>query len=117
MSNPQRNWIPEIYYEESEEGITSHIPFIAVPTDQEMPKVLFMFESRETGEEEIGPDGNPLPIFDLDLHQYANMNTLRDNLPTDIYDTIRQSLGLEPLADAAEKGKKITQGVRDKVEG
>ena len=117
MSNPQKNWIPEIYYEESEGGITSHIPFIAVPTDQEMPKVLFMFESRETGEEEVGPDGNPLPIFDLDLHQYANMNTLRDNLPTDVYDIVRQSLGLEPLAEATEKGRKITQGVRDKIEG
>lgn len=117
MNHQQRNWIPEIYYEENEDGVTSHIPFIAVPADQEMPKVLFMFESRETGEEEVGLDGEPLPIFDLDLHQYANMNTLRDNLPTDIYDTIRQALGLEPLAQATEKGKQITDNIREKVEG
>mgnify|MGYP001403758304 CR=1 FL=1 len=111
----QRNWIPEIYYEETEEGLTSHIPFISVPTEEKMPNVLFMFESRETGEEEIGPGGEPMPIVDLDLHQYANMNTLRDNLPTDVYDTVRQVLGLEPLASAVEKGKQITANVREKV--
>ena len=111
----QKNWIPEIYYEEDQDGLTSHIPFISVPTEQEMPKVLFMFESRETGEEEVSPNRDPMPIVDLDLHQYANMNTLRDNLPTNIYDTVRQALGLEPLASAVEKGKKITDNVRTKV--
>ena len=72
MSDNPRNWIPEIYYEETDEGITSHIPFISVPTEETMPNVLFMFESRETGEEEVGPNGDPMPIVDLDLHQYAN---------------------------------------------
>ena len=69
MNENQRNWIPEIYYEETEEGITSSIPFITVPTEERMPNVLFMFESRETGEEEIGPGGEPMPIVDLDLHR------------------------------------------------
>ena len=115
MSENHRNWIPEIYYEETDEGITSHIPFITVPTEEVMPKILFMFESRETGEEEVGPDGDPLPIFDLDLHQYANMNTLRDTLPSSVYDTVRQALGLEPLKEATEKGQKLTNNIREKV--
>lgn len=115
MSMKQSNWVPEIFYEETEEGITSHIPFISVPLNQRMPKILFMFESRETGEEEIGPEGEPMPIVDLDLHQYANMNELRDNLPTSVYDTIRQALGLEPLKEATEKGQKLTKNIRDKV--
>ena len=115
MSDNQRNWIPEIYYEESEEGITSHIPFISVPTEEKMPNVLFMFESRDTGEEEIGPGGEPMPIVDLDLHQYANMNVLRDNLPSSVYDKVRQTLGLEPLAQATEKGQKITDSIREKI--
>ena len=115
MNENQRNWIPEIYYEETEEGITSHIPFISVPSEEKMPNVLFMFESRETGEEEIGPGGEPMPIVDLDLHQYANMNVLRDNLPSSTYDIVRQPLGLEPLAQATEKGQKITDAVREKV--
>ena len=115
MSENRSTWVPEIFYEETEEGITSSIPFIAVPIEEQMPKVLFMFESRETGEEEVGPDGEPMPIVDLDLHQYANMNTLRDNLPTNTYDTIRQALGLEPLKSATEKGQKLTESIRDKV--
>ena len=115
MSAPQKQWIPEIYYEEMEGGMTSHIPFISVPTEESMPKVLFMFKSRETGEEEVGPDGDPMPIVDLDLHQYGNMNTLRDNLPVDVYDQVRQALGLEALSTAVEKGKKITQNVREKT--
>ena len=45
MSTPPTNWVPEICYEEEVDGISSHIPFIQVPVDQEMPKLLFMFES------------------------------------------------------------------------
>ena len=115
MSLHPNQWVPEIYYEETEEGVTSHIPFISVPAEESMPKILFMFESRETGEEEVGPNGEPLPIFDLDLHQYANMNTLRDNLPSETYDIVRQSLGLEKLSTAVEKGKKITDSIREKT--
>ena len=115
MTVPSKQWVPEIYYEEMEEGITSHIPFISVPENERMPKVLFMFESRETGEEEVGPEGFPIPIVDLDLHQYGNMNTLRDNLPTPVYDQVRQALGLEPLASAVQKGETITQSVREKT--
>ena len=48
------NWIPEIMYEETEEGTSSHIPFIMVPNDQEMPKLLYVFESKDTGEFEPG---------------------------------------------------------------
>lgn len=116
MNSTKNQWVPEIYYEEIEEGLTSHIPFISVPEEETMPKILFMFESRETGEEEIGPDGQPLPIVDLDLHQYGNMNTLRDNLPTNVYDLCRRALGLEPLDVAVEKGKDITEKVRKKSE-
>lgn len=115
MTAPNKQWVPEIYYEEMDGGLTSHIPFISVPADETMPKILFMFESRETGEEEVGPDGEPMPIVDLDLHQYGNMNTLRDNLPVDVYDQVRQALGLEALSTAVEKGKKITQTVREKT--
>lgn len=115
MSTNQRSWIPEIYYEEDSDGMTSHIPFISVPAEETMPNILFIFESRETGEQEVGPDGNPLPIFDLDLHQYACMNTLRDNLSSEVYDVVRQALGLEQLQSAVEKGKKLTENIRNKV--
>ena len=116
MNKNTKQWVPEIYYEEDSEGLTSHIPFISVPSGEKMPNILFMFGSTETGEEEIGSNGEPLPIVDLDLHQYANMNTLRDNLPAEQYDAVRRTLGLEPLADATIKGKKLTENIRLNIE-
>ncbi len=109
-----KHWIPEIMYEDSmeEAGVTSHIPFIPVPEGEEMPKILFVFESRETGEFEPGPEGEELPVTDFELHQYADMAVLKDGLPADLFDQVRSVLGLEPLAVAAKKGKKITDKVR-----
>ncbi len=43
MSERTSEWIPEILYEDSDEGLTSNIPFVQVPEDQEMPKMLFIF--------------------------------------------------------------------------
>ena len=109
-------WIPEICYEEDAEGVSSHIPFIQVPVDQEMPKFLFIFVSQETGEFEPGDDGNPLPIYNMDLHQYADMATLKTNLDPETFDKVRAALGLEPLQVAAQKGREISQKVREKLE-
>jgi len=109
------HWVPEICYEAEEGGITSQIPFIEVPQAEEMPRILFIFETRETGEFEPGLDGEEVPVFDMDLHQYADMNVLRDNLPTETYDAIRQSLGLKPLAEATASGIKITEKVRENL--
>lgn len=109
-----KQWIPEIMYEEASEeaAVTSHIPFIPVPEDQEMPKMLFVFESRETGEYEPGPEGEELPVTDFELHQYADMAVLKEKLPEVVFDQVRSALGLEPLAVAAKKGKAITAKVR-----
>jgi len=110
-----KNWIPEICYEEDAEGLSSHIPFIQVPVEEEMPKFLFIFESQETGEFEPGEDGNPLPIYNMDLHQYANMATLKNNLGSKIFDKVRLALGLEPLMTAVKKGQKISQKVKQNL--
>ena len=110
------NWIPEICYEEVEDGLTSHIPFIQVPDGEEMPGMLFVFESRDTGEVEPGPEGEEMPVFEMELHQYANMVALKNNLDESTYDQVRAALGLEPLRQAAEKGKQISARIRDRVE-
>jgi len=109
------NWIPEIMYEEGEEG-SSNIPFIMVPKEEKMPKLLYMFESRETGEEEPGLDGSPVPIVEWDLHQYADMAILKDNLTLDLYDKVREALGLETMSAAVEKGKNISNKIRGNIE-
>jgi len=105
------NWIPEVMYEEG-----SNLPHIQVPEGESMPGMLFVFSATETGEFEPDEEGNPLPILEMDLHQYADMVTLKNNLDTTTYDTVRAALGLEPLASAEEKGRQISQNIRENVE-
>ncbi len=111
----QQSWVPEICYEEEAEGISSHIPFIQVPNDQEMPKLLYIFESRETGEFEPGLQGEPVPVVQLDLHQFASLNILKEKFDAQSYDYIRLALGLEPLQEAVKKGMAVTENVRSTV--
>lgn len=106
-------WVPEIVYDES----GSQIPYIHVPNGEEDPGILFIFLSRQTGETEPGDEGEEVPIVDMDLHQYADMSTLKRKLPSDVYDQVRGVLGLLPLREAVEKGKTITSLVRDEVAG
>ncbi len=111
----QKNWIPEIMYEESSDG-SSNLPFIQVPTGEEMPKLLFMFESRQTEESEPGPAGEDLPVYEWDLHQYANMAVLKEALRPELFDEVRVSLGLQPMDEAVSAGQQISQNVRSTLE-
>ena len=108
------NWIPEIIYEDAEEG-GSNIPFVMVPKDEDMPTLLYIFESRETGDVEPGVDGEEVSILQWDLHQYADMAVLKDRLDPLTFDLVRTVLGLEPLETAAKKGRKITDSVRNNL--
>jgi hypothetical protein len=109
-------WYPEIMYEEDDCGLSSKIPFIMVPQDKKMPLMLFVFESRETGEYEPGSSGESLPIVDMDLHQYADMAILKAGLAEEIYNKVRHCLGLAPLRDAVSDGKKISDNIRKNIE-
>ena len=81
-----------------------------------MPEILYIFESRETGEFEPGPEGEDLPVTEMDLHQYADMSILKERLDEATYDKVRNSLGLEPLKTATTKGEKITDAIRENLE-
>lgn len=105
------SWIPEIMYEEE-----SNIPFIMVPQDNEMPKILYVFESRDTGQIEPNSEGDEVPVYEWDLHQYADMAILKDKLAHEVYDKVRDALGLEPLVDAATKGEEITQKIKNNLD-
>jgi hypothetical protein len=87
-----------------------------VPQDQQMPKVVFIFESRETGEYEPNEDGDPVPIMEMDLHQYADMAILKEGLNSETYDVVRKVLGLRPLQEAVAAGQKITENVRKNLD-
>ena len=110
MAEENSSWYPEIMYEED-----SKLPFVPIPEGEQMPEILFMFESRSTGEFEPGPEGEKLPIVEMELYQYANMNSLKASLNPGTYDEVRIALGLEPMSVASEKGKKLTNKVRESV--
>lgn len=107
----KQKWIPEICYEESGDGITSSIPFIDVPPGQSMPAVLFIFESKRTGNFEPNELGEESPIVELDLFQYGNLKLLKEKLSPGLYDEVRLALGLERLKDAVEKGKNLNKEI------
>ena len=109
------DWYPEIMYEEQDDGVSSKIPFVMVPNGQLMPSLLYIFESRETGEHEPGLEGEPVPILEMDLHQYADMLVLKQNLSATTYDEVRLALGLQPLSEAVAAGQKITNNIRDNL--
>lgn len=112
--NKNKVWVPEIFYESESDG-GGQIPFIQVPQEEEMPKFIFIFESRETGEFEPGPKGEDLPVTEMTLHQYADMEHLKVGLTEAEYDKVRSVLGLQPMREAVEAGKKITDSIRDKI--
>tara|TARA_Y100000114_G_scaffold87943_1_gene81308 strand:+ start:16641 stop:17003 length:363 start_codon:yes stop_codon:yes gene_type:complete len=111
-----QNWFPEIMYEESEDGVSSKIPFVLVPKEEVMPSLIYIFESRETGEHEPGLDGDPVPILEMDLHQYADMKVLKEKLSLELYDQVRECLGLQPLQEAIAAGRGVTSNVRKNIE-
>jgi hypothetical protein len=108
-------WVPEIMYEDSSDEGMSHIPFVMVPTDEVMPRLLYIFEARETGEFEPGPEGEDLPVTEMDLHQYADLAVLKEKFDEKSYDAIREALGLETMRVASAKGSKITQSIRESL--
>lgn len=101
---------PEICYEDysrGDETITSGLPFINVEEDQNMPSVLFMYESRKIEENDLERE--------IVLHSYANMMQLKSKLSEELYDKVRIALGLMPLNKAVELGKKINSSINTNI--
>lgn len=93
-----QRWIPEIFYEETQEGLTKGLPFVNIPKDKAMPSALFICEVRDAEDD----------MKDLAVHMFANMTVLKKELDEENYNLVRAALGLEDLATATEKGQKIT---------
>ena len=107
QNNEKRMWVPEIVYEEYEEtetGLTNGLPFIACPEDKEMPGILFFLGTHETGDFEPDIEGNPQPIVEVEVYQYACMKYLEEELSAEAYDQVRIALGLETKLAARKKG-------------
>ena len=114
-SDDKRKWVPEICYEDYENAeLTGGLPFIHIPTEKEMPNVLFFFGSKDTGEFEPSMEGDEQSIVEMELYQFACMKYLQDGLDSNTYDKVRTCLGLLPLEEARQKGKgKIVNKIQE----
>ena len=102
-------WVPEIVYEEYEgTGLTDGLPFINIPKDKEMPGILFFLGTQETGEFEPDENGDPQPIVEVEVFQFACMKYLESELSPEDYDKVRIALGLESKMAARKKGLKTS---------
>lgn len=120
MINDKRKWVPEIVYEEYDEGgLTNGLPFITIPDDKEMPGILFFLGTNNTGEYEPDSNGDPQPIVEVEVYQFACMKYLEESLSEEDYDKVRVALGLEAKMDARKKGvalsKKMTKEIIEKT--
>ena len=52
----------------------------------------------------------------MELHQYADMSYLKKGLSAELYDVVRECLGLKPLKEAAKSGVTITNKIRENLE-
>lgn len=119
MTNNKRQWVPEIVYEEYEDnGLTSGLPFITIPDEKEMPGILFFLGTSNTGEFEPDSSGDPQPIVEVEVYQFACMKYLEEELASEDYDKVRIALGLEPKMEARAKGinlsREMIQDIADK---
>lgn len=105
---------PPICYEDEETSPFSKIPFIKTDEENKMPNILFLFEMQENGFEKQD-DGGLLPVVDAELHQYFSASEAKKLLDAGTYDKIRVAFGLEPLQSAINKGRGITEKVKNNV--
>jgi hypothetical protein len=106
----QKPKVPVILYEEEKGGRTNLIPYIEVGINEEMPKVLFISEYKETGEIEPTSNGSA-QIVDMIIHQYVDFEYLKTRLDSKTYDKIRVVLGMKPLKEAQKAGAKVLDNV------
>lgn len=113
--NDKRNWHPEIYYEESTDGMAGQFPFVQIPSDKDMPSMMFILGARETGDTTPSSSGEPEAIVEMDMYSYVNMQQLQEVMEPQAYDDLRILIGLAPLDEARAKGIKQSQKMADKI--
>lgn len=108
--------LPEICYEEPRPGHPANpFPFISVKKDKTMPNVIFLEERKETGEQEMDAEGNPVDIIDVLMHKFVNMEVLKERLPPHLNDLVRECLGMKPLKEAQRSGQEILDRIIENV--
>tara|TARA_Y100001958_G_C21148887_1_gene485561 strand:- start:544 stop:885 length:342 start_codon:yes stop_codon:yes gene_type:complete len=108
ITNNKDKWIPEIFYEEKQDGLTQGLPFVNIPKGKVMPSSVFICGVEPSQEDEEEKE--------ITVHMYCNMNFLKERLEPETLNKIRISLGLKPLEDAIREGKKITERIHSNID-
>lgn len=96
--NAPKPKIPILYYEEPKAGEPANpIPYIEIGLKEEMPKVLFISEYKETGEFDVDTGNGSQPIVDMLIHSFVSLSQLKKVLNAKQYDRVREALGMQPL--------------------
>lgn len=114
---PKKPKIPVILYEEALPGQPENpIPYIEVGKNEEMPKILFISEYKETGEFEVDPEHGAAPIVDMLIHSFVQLDFLKAKLSPERYDEVRIALGFQPLKKAMQKGNQTIKKAQKAAE-
>jgi len=119
MSQENLKWIPNIYYEETPDGVTGGLPFIDVPYGRSMPGCLFICEAKDYRDlSQETKDHMDLDHLEKEIvvHSYANMTILKNKLTPELFDEVRLAIGLQPLQKAVLEGAKKTLEIQKNVD-
>ena len=84
---------PEIYYEESHEGITNGLPFFHVSSGSKIPTVFFIGSVFDTDELVEGTETGE-KVKEVVVQSYYNSQALKESLDEETYFKVKKALGL-----------------------
>ena len=94
---------PEIFYEESAEGLANGMPFMRIENNKTIPSALFMGAAKNIENKNTEVDESEM--CEITMQMYVNSEILKGILDVETYDKVRVSIGLDPLDVAIEKSK------------
>lgn len=92
---------PEIFYEESAEGLTNGMPFMRIENNKTIPNALFMGAAKNI--ENKNNEVDESEMCEITMQMYVNSEILKNVLDVEVYDKVRAAIGLDPLDVAIEK--------------
>jgi hypothetical protein len=119
MQHQNSKWVPNIYYEENDKGITGGLPFIDIPIGHSIPACLFICGAKDYRDlSQETKDNLDLEHLEkeITIHSYANMTVLKEKLSPELFDEVRIAIGLQPLQIALLEGAKKTLEIQKNID-
>jgi len=83
---------PEIFYEETHDGLSSGFPFMNIEKNENIPNVLFIGMMSDT-EEKIDENSEET-LKEVAIQSYYNSESIKKIVTEEVYLEIKKSLGL-----------------------